>query len=88
VARVARADGVDLGDDEAVAALERVAADTAANRSSMHEDVAAGRRTEVDAIYGAVVDRADRFGASAPTCRTLASLIRAWELGAGVRDSA
>jgi 2-dehydropantoate 2-reductase len=88
VARVARADGVDLGGDEAVAAVERVADDTAANRSSMHEDVAEGRRTEVDAIYGAVVDRADRFGTVAPTCRTLASLIRAWELGEGVREPA
>ncbi|WP_280585954.1 ketopantoate reductase family protein [Halorubrum sp. Boch-26] len=87
-ARVARVDGVDLGEDEAVAAVERVAVDTAANRSSMREDVAAGRRTEVDAIYGAVVDRADRFGASAPTCRTVASLIRAWELGEGIRESA
>ncbi|MFC7186678.1 ketopantoate reductase family protein [Halorubrum yunnanense] len=87
VARVARADGVDLGADEAVAAVERVAADTAANRSSMHEDVAAGRRTEVDGIYGAVTERAERLGASAPTCRTIASLVRAWELGEGVRES-
>jgi 2-dehydropantoate 2-reductase len=51
----------------------------------MLEDVAAGRRTEVDAIYGAVVDRADGFGVAVPTCRTLASLIRARELGAGAR---
>ncbi|WP_435074757.1 ketopantoate reductase family protein [Halorubrum sp. HHNYT27] len=85
VARVARADGVDLREDEAVAAVERVAAETAANRSSMHEDIAAGRRTEVDAIYGAVADRADRVGVAVPTCRTIASLIRAWELGEGVR---
>ena len=83
VARVARADGIALGEAEAVAAVERVAGDTAANRSSMLEDVAAGRRTEVDAIYGAVVDRADGFGVGAPTCRTLASLIRAQELGEG-----
>jgi 2-dehydropantoate 2-reductase len=87
VARVARADGVALDDDEAVAAVERVATDTAANRSSMHEDVATGRRTEVDAIYGAVADRADRVGVSVPTCRTIASLIRAWERGEGIRES-
>ena len=86
-ARVARADGVDLGDDEAVAALERVADDTAVNRSSMCEDVAAGRRTEVDAVYGAVIDRAERLGVNAPTCRTIASLIRAWEVGEGVRET-
>jgi 2-dehydropantoate 2-reductase len=85
VARVARADGVALDEDAAVAAVERVAADTAANRSSMCEDVAADRRTEVDAIYGAAIDRADRFGVPVPTCRTIASLIRAWEVGAGVR---
>jgi len=88
VARVARADGTALGEAEAVDAVERVAADTAANRSSMLEDVAAGRRTEVDAIYGAVVDRADGFGVGAPTCRTLASLIRARELGEGARGEA
>ncbi|MGQ3328423.1 MULTISPECIES: ketopantoate reductase family protein [Halorubrum] len=88
VARVARADEVALGEAEAVAAVERVAADTAANRSSMCEDVAAGRRTEVDAIYGAAIERADRFGVSAPTCRTLASLVRAWEVGADVRSAA
>ncbi|WP_235271480.1 ketopantoate reductase family protein [Halorubrum saccharovorum] len=88
VARVARADGIGLGDDEAVAAVERVAADHAANRSSMCEDVTAGRRTEVDAIYGAATERADRFGVAAPTCRTIASLIRGWEVGAGVRPGA
>ncbi|WP_277750263.1 ketopantoate reductase family protein, partial [Halorubrum amylolyticum] len=88
VARVARAGGVALDEEAAVAAVERVAADTAANRSSMREDVAAGRRTEVDAIYGAATERADRFGVPAPTCRTIASLIRAWEVGEGVRESA
>ena len=87
VARVARADGVALGEAAAVDAVERVAADTAANRSSMYEDVAAGRRTEVDAIYGAALDRADQFGVPAPTCRTIASLIRAWEVGAEVRPA-
>ncbi|MFW5917092.1 MAG: ketopantoate reductase family protein [Halorubrum sp.] len=85
VGRVARVAGVDLAGDEAVAALERVVADTAANRSSMCEDIAGGRRTEVDAIYGAAIERADRFGVTVPTCRTIASLIRAWERGEGIR---
>ena len=86
VARVARAERVDLTESAAVNALERVARDTETNRSSMCEDVAAGRRTEVDAIYGSVVERADRRGASVPTCRTLASVIRAWEAGRDLRE--
>jgi 2-dehydropantoate 2-reductase len=82
-ARVARSEGVDLSGDTAVEALERVVSATAANRSSMLQDVEAGRRTEVDAIYGAIVDRADR-----PTvvAATLASLVRGWEAARHGRD--
>ena len=85
VARVARVDGIDLTEEAAVAAVERVAEDTAANHSSMREDVEAGRRTEVDAIYGAVIDRADATTVSVPTCRTLAALLRGWEAARGLR---
>ena len=84
-ARVARAVGVGLSDERAVDAVERVADDTAANRSSMREDLANERRTEVDAIYGVVVDRADRHGVAVPTCRTVAALIRGWEAARGLR---
>jgi 2-dehydropantoate 2-reductase len=79
VARVARAEGVDLGDEAATAAIERVAAATAANTSSMQQDVLAGRRTEVDAILGTALDRADAHGVAVPTLRTLADLLCAWE---------
>jgi 2-dehydropantoate 2-reductase len=51
----------------------------------MHRDVARGRRTEIDAISGYVVDRAAATERSVPINRTLASLIRGWERGAGVR---
>ncbi|WP_435177473.1 ketopantoate reductase family protein [Halorussus sp. AFM4] len=84
-ARVARAEGVDLNDDEAVRAVERVAEATAANDSSMRQDVAAGRRTEVEAISGYVVARADAHGVgdtpAVPVNRTLRNLLRAWEDG-------
>ncbi|WP_290813286.1 ketopantoate reductase family protein [Halovivax sp.] len=80
-ARVARAEGVDLADDEATAAFERVAAATAENESSMLQDVRAGRRTEVAAISGYVVDRAGAAGIEVPTNETLAAALEAWERG-------
>ena len=86
VATVARADGIDLPDETAIDAVERVAHDTAANRSSMCADVEAGRRTEVDAIYGTIVERAAAHDVDVPTCRTLSALIQGWEVGEGVRD--
>ena len=71
-ARVARAAGVDLDPERVI----EVAATTSANVSSMRADVEAGRPTEIDAINGAVVDRAED---PVPVNRTLAALVRAWE---------
>lgn len=51
----------------------------------MLQDVAAEKRTEVDAINGAVVDIAADHDFEVPTNRTLAALLRAWERGAGLR---
>jgi 2-dehydropantoate 2-reductase len=90
-ARVARAEGVTLSNRRAVEAVERVVGATADNRSSTLQDVAAGRQTEVEAIFGEVVARAERASreghvdVSVPTVRTLADLLRAWEDGADVR---
>ncbi len=84
-ARVARANGVDLPDDRAVELVESVAADTAANRSSMLEDVESGSRTEVDAINGYVVDAAAAVDEPVPVNETLAGLLRAWERERGFR---
>jgi 2-dehydropantoate 2-reductase len=76
VGRVAKGNGLELAPDDAVAAMVDVARRTAANRSSMLQDVEAGRRTEVDAITGAVVDRASD---PVPVNRTLLDLVRSWE---------
>ncbi|MFB6127328.1 MAG: ketopantoate reductase family protein [Halolamina sp.] len=86
-ARVARAEGVDLAAEDAEAAVGDVAADTAANSSSMRQDVAAGRRTEIEAIAGEVVARGRARGVATPTVETLLEVVRAWERGAGVRGS-
>ena len=74
-ARVARSRGVDLTDDDALAALESVVDTTADNESSMYRDVQASRRTEVDAINGYVADSA----VETPVNETLAALLRGWE---------
>jgi len=80
-ARVARAEGAELAADEAVAAVDRVVEATAANRSSMLQDVESGRRTEVDAISGFVA-----AGEKAtPVNETTARLLRAWEHSRGLR---
>lgn len=83
-ARVARSRGVSLGSGEAVDRAIDVARRTSENRSSMHQDVAGGRRTEVDSINGYVVDRAPA-DESVPVNTVLAGLVRGWERGQGLR---
>jgi len=51
-------------------------------RSSMADDLAAGRTTEVDYINGELVRLAERFGADAPVNRKIVDLIRKAESGA------
>jgi 2-dehydropantoate 2-reductase len=52
-------------------------------RSSMADDLAAGRKTEVDYINGELVALAERTGADAPINRKIVDLIRKAEAGAG-----
>jgi 2-dehydropantoate 2-reductase len=82
-ARVARAHGVALDPDDAAARTQEVAETTAANTSSMYQDVLAEKRTEVDAINGYVVEVADQ---SVPVNETLAGLLRIWECERELRE--
>jgi 2-dehydropantoate 2-reductase len=75
---VAAACGVRLR-EEPVAQAIAVAGATAANRSSMLQDVERGRRTEIDAISGAVARLGAEHGVGAPVNATLAELVRALE---------
>jgi 2-dehydropantoate 2-reductase len=75
VGAVAAAAGVPLPEEPVAAAL-RVAAATAANRSSMLQDVERGRPTEVDAINGAVARYGTSLGMPAPVNAALADLVR------------
>lgn len=84
-ARTARACDVRLSNRDALAAMESVAETTATNTSSMRQDVESGRRTEVDAITGYVLDRAGDRGLAVPVTRTLTAVLRAWEESRGLR---
>lgn len=79
-AAVADAAGVDVPDD-VLAQTRAVARQTASNRSSMRQDVERGSRTEVEALHGALAERADEHGVEAPVLRTLADLVRLAEHG-------
>ncbi len=76
-AAVARASGITLPWADPVAYAREVAARTAANRSSMLQDVLRGAPTEIDAINGAVVREAERRGVPAPVNHVLWRLVRA-----------
>jgi 2-dehydropantoate 2-reductase len=70
VAAVAAALGVPLDQDGAEIALE-VARATAANRSSMLQDLERGAATEIDALNGAVVREGRRVGVPTPVNEAL-----------------
>jgi len=59
-----------------VAAAEDVARRTAANHSSMYQDVQHGRPTEIDAICGAIVQAGERLDVPTPVNRTLWLLVK------------
>jgi 2-dehydropantoate 2-reductase len=75
VARVASAYGVPIAEDEAVTQWRSMAALTGANRSSMLQDVEAGRATEVDAINGAVCREGAKRGIAAPLNQAMTLLV-------------
>jgi 2-dehydropantoate 2-reductase len=75
VARVATASGVRITEDDAVKQWRAMAALTGANRSSMLQDVEAGRPTEVDAISGAVAREGERRGIAAPLNQAMTLLV-------------
>ncbi len=72
---VARARGVEV--DAPEARVEAVCRATAGNTSSMRADLQRGRRSEIDAICGAVVAAGAEAGVATPVNATLAGLVTA-----------
>ncbi len=82
VEAVARAKGIELGLDAAELA-EEVARKTAANRSSMLQDLDRGAPTEIEAICGAVIREGRHLGVPTPVNRAMRRAILDREAAAG-----
>jgi 2-dehydropantoate 2-reductase len=65
--------------------LERLIPPTAAHYASMHEDFDRKRRTEIDALNGAISRYGEKYGVSCPTNTFLTRLVHAKEHIMGVR---
>lgn len=76
-AAVARAQGIRLPFKDPVEAVESVARRTAANHSSMFQDIQRGAPTEIDAICGAVVRAGRKAGIPTPVNRLCWQLVQA-----------
>jgi 2-dehydropantoate 2-reductase len=82
---VADALGVTLPYDDPVAQVKKVCEATAANQASMLQDILKGARTEIGAINGAIVDKAEALEISTPVNRFLYRIIKAIEATAEYR---
>ncbi len=80
VALVARAEGVDLGND--IADRKTAFAETLepGGFSSLHHDLVTGRRLELDALHGELVRRASLHSISVPVTAIVYALLRPWQL--------
>jgi len=75
---VARADGVDVpGDIDA--AVRRIAQTMPAQYSSTSQDLARGKRTEIDHLNGLIVRRGAALGIATPVNRALQALVKLLE---------
>ncbi len=74
---VARAEGVDLADDEPKRAMETLFTFSGELGTSMYFDRVAGRKLEVEALTGAIVAAGERHGIAMPLNRALLTLLRA-----------
>ncbi len=73
---VARSEGILIDEKSALDRCLTVCEKTSQNRSSMLQDVAAGRRTENESISGEILRRGEACGIPVPVTRTICRLLR------------
>jgi 2-dehydropantoate 2-reductase len=73
---VAQAAGVDADQRRVIAAVDYAFRHHQQHKPSMLQDVEAGRKTEIDFINGAVVERGKRLGVATPVLEMLFSLVK------------
>ena len=76
VVSVARAQGIPVNGDTVHASVEMALRDHREHKPSMLQDLLAGRRTEIDAINGAVVQQAAQLDLAVPVTETLWRLVK------------
>jgi 2-dehydropantoate 2-reductase len=80
VAAVAEADGTPLpaaAQERALTMAQSVEPDSF---SSLHDDLVAGRRMELEALHGFVVRRAAQHGAPAPMTEAVYAILKPWAI--------
>lgn len=77
---VAKAKGVTIHYSNPFKTVRDVCKNTAANRSSMLQDILSGKKTEIDSINGAVVAEGSRHRVSTPYNDILTRLVQALEV--------
>lgn len=76
---VAQSLGIEMEFNNPVEKVYEVAEATAANRSSMLQDVERRRKTEIDALNGAIVELGRRIGVDTPVNETLVAAVKGLE---------
>jgi 2-dehydropantoate 2-reductase len=75
----ARARGLEIEREERIAYVHHLLATGSGGKASMLQDVEAQRKTEIDAVNGAVAREAERLGVPAPMNRALVALVHGLE---------
>lgn len=83
VVRIAKKSGIDLSEKDIDEALRVIGTLTPEGKTSMLQDIEAGRKTEVEIFAGTVIELGERFGVETPVNRVLFREIRARERMSG-----